>query len=255
MTMLKQSTAATVQVGPFVDDGDGVTPETGLTISQADIRLSKVGAAFAQTHNAAGATHDENGWYRVPLDTTDTNTIGKLTVAVYESGALPVWVEFEVVPANIYDSLVAGTDYLQGDAVQISGDGTAADNLESYCDGNANIPADTVKISGDSTAANNLELYCDGGDRMPVDVEEYGAALDFNATQKASIGAAASAWTVEGALDVAEVLKLILAFCAGTTAGAETDTLIYYSQDGLTARITMTVDEYGERTVVVVDAS
>lgn len=104
MSLLKQSTAVTVKLGPFVDSTDGATAETGLTISQADIRLSKNGAAFAQTNNAAGATHDENGWYGVPLNTTDTNTLGRLTVAVNESGALPVWKDFEIVSAAIYDT-------------------------------------------------------------------------------------------------------------------------------------------------------
>lgn len=112
MNILKQSTAATIKLGIFVDDTDGKTPETGLTISQADIRLSKNGGDFAQTHNAAGATHDENGYYDVPLDTTDTDTLGRLKVAVLESGALPVWEIFEVLPANVFDSLVAGGDKL-----------------------------------------------------------------------------------------------------------------------------------------------
>ena len=36
---IKQSTASTIKLGPFLDDTDGKTPETGLTISQADIRI------------------------------------------------------------------------------------------------------------------------------------------------------------------------------------------------------------------------
>ena len=102
---IKQSTAATIKLGPFLDDTDGKTPETGLTISQADIRLSKNGGAFAQSNNAAGATHNENGYYDVPLNATDTNTLGTLRVAVSESGALPVWQDYMVVPANVWDSM------------------------------------------------------------------------------------------------------------------------------------------------------
>jgi hypothetical protein len=113
MTWLKQSTAATVVLGPFVDATDGVTAETALTIAQADIRLSKNGGAFAQTNNAAGATHMENGHYSVPLNTTDTNTLGHLRVAVNEAGALPVWRDFVVVLANVYDALIAGTEFLE----------------------------------------------------------------------------------------------------------------------------------------------
>ena len=105
MQFLKQSTAATIKLGPFIDDGDGKSAETGLTISQADIRLSKNGGDFAQTNNSAGATHDEFGYYDIPLDTTDTGTLGRLRVAVSESGALPVWQDFLVVTANVYDTL------------------------------------------------------------------------------------------------------------------------------------------------------
>jgi len=112
MNLLKQSTAATIKLGPFIDDTDGKTAETSLTISQADIRLSKNGGDFAQTNNATGATHDELGYYNVPLDTTDTNTLGRLKVMVHESGALPVWAEYLVVTANVYDTLCS-TDKLE----------------------------------------------------------------------------------------------------------------------------------------------
>ena len=125
MSILKQSTAATIKLGPFVDDKDGKTAETGLTISQADIRLSKNGGDFAQTNNSAGATADEFGYYDVPLDTTDTNTLGRLRVAVLESGALPVWQEFIVVAANVYDSLFS-TDKLDCAVVEIATDALTA---------------------------------------------------------------------------------------------------------------------------------
>jgi hypothetical protein len=121
---LKQSTAATVKMGPFVDSGDGVTAETALTISQSDIRLSKNGGDIAQTNNAAGATHDELGYYDVPLDTTDTNTLGRLKVIISESGALPVWADFMVVPANVWDSLF-GSDKLQVDVAEWLGTAAA----------------------------------------------------------------------------------------------------------------------------------
>lgn len=106
---LKQSTAVTIPAGPFPDATDGNTEEVSLTISQGDIRLSKNGGAFAQTNNAAGATHMEKGLYGVPLDTTDTGTLGRLTLHVHESGALAFKQDFMVVPANVYDSLVLGS--------------------------------------------------------------------------------------------------------------------------------------------------
>jgi hypothetical protein len=92
-------------MGPFVDATDGSTAETALTIAQADIRLSKNGGAFAQSNNAAGATHGEAGYYLVPLDATDTATIGRLRVAVSEAGALPVWEDYAILDEAVYDVL------------------------------------------------------------------------------------------------------------------------------------------------------
>lgn len=146
MSLLKQSTAVTIKLGPFVDSTDGVTPKTGLTISQADIRLSKNGGAFAQTNNVAGATHDENGWYGIPIDTTDTNTLGRLQVAVYEAGALPCFAEFMVVPANTYDSLISGSDVLTADVTQVGGDAQSAVDLKDFAD--AGYDPATNKVQG-----------------------------------------------------------------------------------------------------------
>lgn len=119
MQWLKQSTSITIRIGPFLDEADGKTAETALTISQADIRLSKNGGDFAQSNDSGGATHDENGWYYLTLDATDTGTLGRLVVAIHESGALPVWQEYMVFPANAYDSLVSGSDYLDAEVATI----------------------------------------------------------------------------------------------------------------------------------------
>lgn len=129
MQFLKQSTAATIKLGPFIDDTDGKTAETALTISQADIRLSKNGGDIAQTNNSTGATHDELGYYNVPLDTTDTNTLGRLKVMVHESGALPVWDEYLVVTANVYDTLCS-TDSLDVNVTTIATDAITAASLK-----------------------------------------------------------------------------------------------------------------------------
>src|SRR5690606_28493566 len=74
-----------------------------------------------QKGDSNAASHLENGYYSCPLSTTDTNTVGRLTVAVSESGALPVWAEYMVLPANVYDSLVGGSDMLQVDVTQWRG--------------------------------------------------------------------------------------------------------------------------------------
>lgn len=125
---LKQSTSATIKLGPFINPADG-TAATGLTITQADVRLSKNGGDFAQKNDATSATHDEGGMYDVPLNSTDTNTCGILTVLVNESGAAPIALDFVVLQANVYDSLIAGTDYLEAHPGKFE-PGTEADEID-----------------------------------------------------------------------------------------------------------------------------
>lgn len=112
MRYLKQSTAATVRIGPFVDDTDGKTAETGLTIAQANVRLSKNGGDMAQKNDTTSCTHDEIGYYSCPLNATDTGTLGHLRIMASISGALPVWEDYTILSANVYDSLIGGGDSL-----------------------------------------------------------------------------------------------------------------------------------------------
>jgi hypothetical protein len=130
MRLLKQSTATTLLLGPFLDSTDGVTAETALTISQGDVLLWKEGGTtLAQKNESTSATHRSNGLYTCPVNTTDTNTLGTLVVSVAESGAVPVRLDYLVVPANIYDSLVLGTDLIDASTAQLAGSSTPVTNL------------------------------------------------------------------------------------------------------------------------------
>lgn len=133
--LLKQSTAYTFQLGPFVDSTDGVTPEAALTIAASDVDISKNGGAYADKNDSTAltGTGDSQGYYDCVLDATDTGTLGPLEVRSYVSGALPVVKSFQVVPAHVYDGLVAGTDNVQVDVVQVLGTTTTAtlDSLSS----------------------------------------------------------------------------------------------------------------------------
>lgn len=118
---LKQSTASQSRaIGPFLDDTDFKTAETGLTIANTDIKLVVNGGASANK-NSGGGTHRVNGVYGVTFDATDSATLGEIEVSVVVSGALPVFHKFTVLPALVYDSLFLGTDNLQTDTVQIAG--------------------------------------------------------------------------------------------------------------------------------------
>lgn len=117
---IKQSTAHTFQLGPFIDDTDGKTAETGLTIAASAIYLSKHGGAAAAKNDSTAltGTGDSLGYYDCVLNATDTNTVGNLKIMAHITGALPVWQEFTVLPANVYDSIVGGSDYLDVSLVQ-----------------------------------------------------------------------------------------------------------------------------------------
>lgn len=157
MRFLKQATSVDLPVGPFLDDTDGKTAETGLTLTQPDIRLKKNGAAWAQKAAAQTLTHEENGNYEVTLDATDTDTLGHLRLHIAESGALPVWEDFMVLPANIYDSLFAGSNKLQVDVAEWLGTAVATPTI-------AGVPeVDLTHMGGDPQSATDLKDFADAG--------------------------------------------------------------------------------------------
>jgi len=182
MLYLKADTAATLKIGPFLDDTDGKTAETGLTISQADVRLSKNGGDIAQKNESSSCTHDELGIYGCPIDATDTNTEGRLQLWVHESGALPVFHEYMVVNANVFDSLcaAAGTDYLQVDTLQLGGSTQSATDLKDFAD--AGYDPGTNKVEGvklvDTTTTNTDMRGTDNAALASVCTETRLAELD-----------------------------------------------------------------------------
>ncbi|MCW5876472.1 MAG: hypothetical protein KIS85_06275 [Anaerolineales bacterium] len=129
MRYLKQSTAATLQVGPFVDAADGVTPEEALTPA---FDLAKGGGSFAARSASASPEHDEDGWYQVELDETDTSTLGELILKSQHEDHLPVVHHYTVLAAQVYDALVAGTDLLQIDVAELYGSGPSAEKAMAF---------------------------------------------------------------------------------------------------------------------------
>jgi len=152
MLELRANTAVDVLIGPFVDDTDGKTAETALTISQADVKLSKNGQALTQKNDDTAAAHDANGYYNCELDATDTNTEGTLVLVVSESGALPVRHEFAVLSEAAWDSKYLAKDdgFMDVNMKAISDDTTAADNCELMFDGTG-YAGGTTKLAVSAT--------------------------------------------------------------------------------------------------------
>jgi hypothetical protein len=182
---LKQSTAVDILLGPFIDDTDGSSAETGLTL---DVEVSKNGQALANKNDATTPTHDGagtvDGYYNCELDATDTNTLGILSVVAHASGFLPVHQTYQVVVAHWYDTMCS-TDYLQVDVVQISGDSTAADNAESFFDGTGyagtnNVIPTVTTLTGHTaqTGDNYARLGAPAGASVSADIAAIEAQTD-----------------------------------------------------------------------------
>jgi hypothetical protein len=154
MKFLRQSTAVTPKVGPFLSTTDGATASTALTIAQADCILFLNQGAGAQKNSATSATHDTQGVYGVPFNTTDTGTLGHLKIAINKSGAFPVWDEWVVVPANVYDSLVLGTGVLNTNVFAIGG---VTQNATNFAAAVSTMQIFTVDTTGFAATATELE--------------------------------------------------------------------------------------------------
>ena len=118
----KQSTAATLIVGPVLDS-------TGAEYTSAvigDLSISKNGGTLTALASAATLTHIANGQYTLVMTTGNLDTLGRAQITCNKSTYQMPTVGLLVVPAMVFDSLVLGTDVLQGDAVQFAGSAITA---------------------------------------------------------------------------------------------------------------------------------
>jgi hypothetical protein len=162
MQYLKADTSVKVVIGPFVDVGDGFTPETGISLSTADeaeIIKHDAAAVTSISGNTWAAIASADGYYNLTLTAAQLDTEGMLTVVVQDdSVCLPVMARFMVVNANVFDSLfaAAGTDYLDINALQLAGTTQDATDLADFAA--AGYDPATNKVQGvvlvDTTTTN-----------------------------------------------------------------------------------------------------
>lgn len=101
MELLKQSTAATILVGPVLDSTGAAY--TGMAI--ADFNLTKNGTTAAMAA-AASVTHSHEGHYLLTFTTGNTDTLGRLAVSCNKSGYAMPPARFTVLAAAAFDTLV-----------------------------------------------------------------------------------------------------------------------------------------------------
>lgn len=125
MRFLRTNTAVIITVGPFYDKTDGVTIETALTITNERITLTAdTDAGSAPTNvldNVTGATagtsNDLNyitgndaGLMQLELSAADTNRLGRMFLSITDAANhVPVFHEFMVMPALVYDTFFASS--------------------------------------------------------------------------------------------------------------------------------------------------
>lgn len=135
-------TAIVVTVGPLIDNTDFKTLETAIAYNATGmsvdlIESSGTGAGVKTdltltTGSTQDWTHLGNGVYEVEITAAQNDTEGSLQVVGVCDGVLPFFSPvYTVVPVVVYNSLVAGSDNLQVDTVQIEGvDATNQINAE-----------------------------------------------------------------------------------------------------------------------------
>ncbi len=190
MRYLRTNTAVIITVGPFLDKTDGVTPETGLTATNEHITLMAdtdagsaptlvldiTGAGSGTNNDFVHITGDDAGFYSLEIAAADVNRLGRAMLAITDAANhCPVFHEFTILPAVVYDSLVLGTDLLQTDETQILGTAISTPATAGILDVNvknisnatvsttsAQVGVNVVQLSTDATAADNAESFFDG---------------------------------------------------------------------------------------------
>lgn len=132
MRYLKTNTATTITVGPFFDVTDGITPETALTVTGCHLTMVVDNAgtptlAIDADATASGGnndmvhiTNDDAGYYSLELTAAQTNYLGGASLTIVDTDVhLPVFHEFTILPALVYDSLISGSDNLQVDVREV----------------------------------------------------------------------------------------------------------------------------------------
>ena len=244
---LKQSTASQeVPLGYFLDSTDGNTEETGLTIANTDIKLWKMGATSLASKNSGGATHIASGVYYCTLDATDTDTLGALIIFVHVAGALPVRVECEVLPANVYDALIAGSDKLQVDTVEVSGTLQTARDLGGNLDTTV-----SSRLAGSTTgtgltaipwnAAWDAEVQSEVQDAIEANHLDHLLAADYDPTSKPGTATALLNELVESDAGVSRFTANALeqAPSGGGGSGATAQEVWEYATRSLTEAVTV----------------
>lgn len=163
---LKEDTATTITVGPFVDATDGVTPENAMTVTAITCTIVKDGGTSATSFSptASAGSNDmvfvtsSQGYYNLELTATNTDTAGRFNINCIDTDvAVPSFHEFMVMPTNEYDSLFS-TDVLQVHVIEYTAgviDSTAVGTLTG---GDLGVGVFAANAITDAATANDVQV-------------------------------------------------------------------------------------------------
>jgi hypothetical protein len=147
MRFLRQNTATRITVGPFLDVTDAKTPEIALTVTGClltfvvdsagvpTLVIDAAPTASAGDNDMVHISSDAAGYYDLELTAAQTNYVGRASLCINDDDVhLPVFHEFMLVPANVYDSFF-GTDTLWVDVQEINSNSVTGDGNATPWDG------------------------------------------------------------------------------------------------------------------------
>ena len=189
-----------VILGPLIDDTDFKTREEAVAYNAAgmeiDVIMEKADGTVTTTVVTPTTSgnydwaHTNQGYYELELPPTggahyNNREEGVLTAVGYVTGVLPFRsVAYDIVPAPVYASLVAGSDKLQVDAVEIDSTAQRATDLAEIAQYLfANTATLTAIIADNSVIA---QMLATGGD-----ISDYSTTDDTQESIRDAITAAA----------------------------------------------------------------
>jgi hypothetical protein len=148
----KQSTAATLVVGPILDSAGAEYASAVI----GDLSLSKNGGTLTALAAAATLTPIANGQYTLVLTTGNLDTLGRAQITCNKATYQMPAVNLMVVPAVVFDSMILGTDVLTADVTQIGGDTQSATDLKDFADSGYDPATNTVAAELDSASVDAI---------------------------------------------------------------------------------------------------
>lgn len=220
MAMKTVDVATLFTVGPLIDDTDFKTLETAIAFNAAgmDVSFYQEQADGTITKTAltltSGSTQDwtavGDGYYSVEITAAQNNTECSAWVAGVCTGVLPFESgRFDMVPANVVDALVKGTDALQVHTNEITNnlitsstiatDAIGADQIAANAIGSSELAAGAITAAKFGAGAIDATAIADGA----IDAATFAAGA-INAAAIAD-GAIDAATFAAGAIDASAI--------------------------------------------------